>query len=121
MNQDATPAVITIPIDDAIAMTANWRNSEHRLTANSFLLNADDFRAILKEPSIAYIRLYIGLQVASGTGQNELIEKLLCVGVDQEKKDILGPKQQVDEGGYVYDFSHPCPPLCYNPESPLAG
>ncbi len=108
---------LTIPLTDGIAWTDNWRNSDHHLSANSFLFNADDFRDILKEPTVRFVRLYVGLKVS---GDNSLEPKLICVGADINQQDILSTREAMDTSG-VYDFSHPCPPTCDDPKSPLAG
>lgn len=108
MSNNIIPLVL--PLGEGITLTTNWRNSDHILQANSFTFDANEFRAILEEPSIAYVRLYIGKSISSTDDSVE--ERMICVGVDGEEKDILPA---------IYDFSHPCPPLCKDNESPLAG
>ncbi|WP_205511931.1 hypothetical protein [Longitalea arenae] len=117
-------SLLSVPLGTAITWTTNWRNSDHFLTANSFIFKAEDFRKILQEPSVEYVRVYLGLKVGiqhtPGHEQNILEEKLLCVGADRDQKDILKAGDANIVSG-VYDFSHPCPPLCEDAESPLAG
>jgi hypothetical protein len=96
------------------------------LSANSFLFRKEDFLKILQEPNVEYVRLYLGLKITpafdvqEGQEKNILIEKLICVGADHNRIDILQPATINDLSG-VYDFSHPCPPLCNDEDSPLAG
>jgi hypothetical protein len=113
---------------DAITWTDNWRKSDHILKAESFIFKADDFRDILKESSIEYIRLYIGLKIEDEDGKNKITEKMICVGADDKQKDVIDPivktskaKTPDDGDTGIYDFSHPCPPLCLDLDSPLAG
>lgn len=109
-----------LPLDEAILWTTEWRNANsHHLKAESFLFNADDFRAILNEDNgrIPHVRFYIALK-PDDDGKME--EKLICVAVDERGFDILNPMMTNGKSG-VYDFSHPCPPLCRDLESPLAG
>ncbi|WEK34339.1 MAG: hypothetical protein P0Y53_17780 [Candidatus Pseudobacter hemicellulosilyticus] len=113
---------LSVPLLDGTTWTANWRNSDHHLGAESFLFNADDFRDILKEPNVAFVRIYIGLRVNSS---NNLEPKMICVGADANQKDILSvpdaDSTDAGRGSGVYDFSNPCPPLCGDTSSPLAG
>jgi len=115
---------ITISLQDGIAWTTNWRESGHQLSARSFTLGGDEFAAILNEPGVEQVRLYLALAV-DPDNPPELIEKLICVGVDRDGKDIIygpeNPRPEGDEGTGIYDFSNPCPPLCNpnNSSSPL--
>jgi hypothetical protein len=122
MSAEAT--LLSVPLNTAITWTTNWRNSDHHLKANSFIFKAEDFRKILEEPNVEYVRVYLGLKVdiqqMPGHEQNILDEKLLCVGADTNQKDIFKAGDANILSG-VYDFSHPCPPLCEDEESPLAG
>ena len=108
---------LSITESEGIAWTENWRNSSRSLAANSFLFSADEFRALLDEPGIEYIRLYVCLRL---NDHNKLEEKLICVGADSQQKDMLGTASANQSTG-IYDFSHPCPPLCVDDESPLGG
>lgn len=115
---------LTIELKDGIAWTTNWRESDRRLKARSFTFGADEFAAILNEPDVEKVRLYIALAVKP-ENPNELIEKLICVGVDKDGKDIIRGTENNDIDGDIgtgiYDFSNPCPPLCSesNSSSPL--
>jgi len=120
-----TPIVpLSVNLKDGIAWTTNWREGDHHLKARSFTFDADEFRAILAEPTVVKIRFYLSL-VISGEQSDEVIEKLICVGVDQDGKDIIygeeNPKDGEGDGTGIYDFSNPCPPLCSagNESSPL--
>lgn len=115
MNKDIDN--LSIPLTEGIAWTTNWRDADHHLKAASFLFNADDFRDILQEETVRYVRLYVALKV---TENNTIEEKMICVGVDSHFKDILAVAKTGGDSG-VYDFSNPCPPLCQDNESPLAG
>jgi len=125
-NTSTNPPLVPLSIDlqDGIAWTTNWREGNHHLIARSFTFGADEFAAILNEPNVKQVRLYLAMAVKPGN-PNELIEKLLCVGVDKDGKDIIYAKENAeadgDEGTGIYDFSNPCPPLCNenNSSSPL--
>ena len=125
VHHDPILAPITVSLQDAIAWTTNWRESSHELQARSFTLGADDFAAILREPGVHKVRLYLALEVKPDGDQNQVIEKLICVGVDSEGKDMIYAKENTtedgEEGTGIYDFSNPCPPLCNsaNSDSPL--
>jgi hypothetical protein len=112
----ATP----VPLIDGTTWTDNWRKSDHKLKADSFIFNADDFRELLKEESVHYIRLYVGLKIEDKHDHDKIVEKMICVAADKNQKDILSSTKTENTSG-IYDFSHPCPPLCLDPDSPLAG
>lgn len=122
MSETLKPFPLTVPDGEAITWTTNWRDSDHFLKADSFLFSVDDFQAILQNPNVAFVRLYVGLRVAD---DNTLQEKLLCVGVDKDRKDIIALRGHTGDpeptAGGIYDFSHPCPPLCQDNDSILAG
>ena len=113
-------SILTIPVtaenaDRSISVTQadtwarNWRQSDHHLNANSFLLNADDFRKVLEDPSVKYIRLYIGLNMSADntiTG-----EKLFWVGAGDDEKNIINTSNPNQPAG-IYDYGSPCPPRC---------
>ena len=109
-NSELLPVPESVRIDDAITWTSNWRSADHHLKACSFTFEADDFRAILTEQNVSFIRLYLAIQVQGSATGNTLVEKLLCVGVDADGKDII-PSKTTDSTG-IYDFSRPCPPIC---------
>src|SRR6185503_19460144 len=96
-----------IPLEQAIQWARMWRDGDHHLQANSFLIEADDFRALLAEKTIAYVRLYLCLREENG----EIIEKLICVGANDRKQDMILGLHTNDTSG-IYDFSHPCPATC---------
>jgi hypothetical protein len=121
MSVDAS--LISLSMNNGITWTTNWRNADHHLNANSFLIKVEDFKKILEEPGVEYVRLYLGLKISPDhdhPDQNKIEEKLICVGADKNQIDILKNINAEDASG-IYDFSHPCPPLCEDDESPLAG
>jgi hypothetical protein len=121
MSADAS--IIALTINNGITWTTNWRNSDHHLNANSFIFGVEDFKKILEESGADYVRLYLGLKISPDPDrpdQNKIEEKLICVGADKDQIDILKTGNADDASG-IYDFSHPCPPLCNDEESPLAG
>ena len=121
MSADAS--LIAVTINNGITWTTNWRNSDHHLNANSFIFRVEDFKKIIEESGAEYVRLYLGLKISPDPDhpdQNKIEEKLICVGADKDQIDILKPVNADDASG-IYDFSHPCPPLCDDGESPLAG
>lgn len=102
-----------IPLEEAINEAANWRALAHEKLGEedyvkAFTIPMIDFTQILAEGAVS-IRAYLG-----NTDGNE--KKLLLVGVDDQNRDMI----DYDNGHYVYDFTTPCPAMCYEP-SPLNG
>jgi hypothetical protein len=86
----------------------------------------DDFQAVLKEKGVVSVRMYLGLRIDEN---NHIQEKMLCVGVDSAGRDIIPARERAqgqgaddpeDDSG-IFDFSHPCPPLCNTASSVLSG
>jgi hypothetical protein len=116
------PVPTSVTLDNAISWTTNWRVSTHELKANSFLFDADEIATVLSEEGVVKVRMYLGLQVSEK--DNTLVEKMLCVGVGKDGKDIIVHKPVPSDGPTgtgIYDFSHPCPPVCEDLGSPLGG
>ena len=113
----------TIPLKIAIKWTECWRkvqgtfNKHHEIRA--FLIPMDDLKAIMKEPGVANVRAYLGVDEAD---PEKPIEKLLLVGVRKDGTDIIyrkpvhGDGDVIDDG--IFDFTEPCPPEC-DSTSPL--
>jgi len=116
-----------VTIDDASQWIGEWLLSNHQLKANCFTFAADEFRDLLNEKHVERVRLYIALAVQpDGTK----LEKLLAVGIDKEGMAIINPVRKAHspnppdspgptpddghggDGSGIYDFSHPCPPIC---------
>ena len=111
------PTPLSIPVDIASSWIGRWQLSDQYLKAFSFTFDADEFRALLDEQHVHRVRLYVALQeLDDGT----ILEKLLVVGVDKEGNDVTNPIKKgkdpgstnPDDGSGIYDFSHPCPPIC---------
>jgi hypothetical protein len=100
----------------------------------AFVVHREDFVELLKQQSTEFIRMYIGRKKDEKSGEMESC--LLLVSAARQAdiqpdapdpdliEDLIGdmtiyvdgvPTQQHYD---VFDFSHPCPPIC-NVESPL--
>lgn len=110
-----------ITLATAEEWTSEWRKKgssyekHHELKA--FNIPIEDFKGVLKEPGVEAVRAYLGLEKKrNASGKVDFEEKLIIVGVDNNKKDML-PSGTPNKGS-IYDFSRPCPNLC-DFESPL--
>jgi hypothetical protein len=113
------PKPLSVSVGDASQWIGRWQLSDQYLQAFSFTFDADEFRALLDEETVDRVRLYVALEeLADGT----LREKLLVVGVNKEGDDVINPTKKPSQPGQnnppgqdgsgIYDFSHPCPPIC---------
>lgn len=97
----------TIPVATAAIWTRRWRDSNHDLQINGFLIPGVDLTEVLAEPGVVDVRAYMAID-------DREANHLLIVGVDANGNDMVDE----DLGQYVYDFTQPCPPMCGTP-SPL--
>lgn len=112
------PVPESIPVEIAAKWIGRWQLSNRTLKAVSFTFGVDEFQALLNEENVDRVRLYLALdQQNDGT----INEKLLVVGVDKNGNDVTNPtatpppgQKSVPggDGSGIYDFSHPCPPIC---------
>lgn len=114
-----------VPAQEAAAWIKRWSAEKPKYFANAFTIPIEDLRQAHKEEHFKTIRVYFGL---TETGQM----KLIVVGVDENKNDILAtvdftashpsnhPLSQetaiaqpvsVGKSG-CYDVCKPCPPEC---------
>lgn len=110
---------VSVSIEDAAAWIGRWQLSDHHLKAMCFTFGADEFRALLEEKHVHKVRLYVAL---AELPDGKFREKLLVIGVDKHGGNIINPKRKKefasedehhgDDGTGIYDFSHPCPPIC---------
>lgn len=118
--------VNTICLQKAVDWTTLWRSQDGTFTDHNdlkaFLIPLADLQEVMKEPNVANVRAYIGID-ASNDNQPHLI----IVGVNEEGEDIIydaAGEGCVDGDGEVntglYDFSQPCPTTC-DITSPLYG
>ena len=113
----------TIPVDQAIQLTANWRaflaTSGQAFVAQSFLIPIINFQNILLyNPDAEGVRAYIGLADPADPASAQL----LLVPVKNEQDVVyfpLGNGGDGENGSNVYDLSTLCPPHCPAPGSPL--
>lgn len=94
-----------IPLNEAIIEAANWRMLAQQKLGNedfvkAFTIPMVDFTQIVAEGAVQ-LRAYLG---ESANGE----KKLLFVGVDSNGDDMI----DYDKNQFVYDFTHPCPPMC---------
>ena len=119
-------AVNTICLEKATAWTTAWRSQDGTFTDHTdlkgFLIPLEDLKEVVKEPNVANVRAYIGVDI---TNDNE--PHLIIVGVNEAGEDIIykaAGKGCDDADGTVntglYDFSQPCPTTC-DITSPLYG
>ena len=124
--------VNTIPLDQAIKWTKEWRDLESDYNKNdqkihAFNIPKIDLIEVLNEKGVESIRAYIGVKETTNKNkEKQFEEKLLIVGVDENGKDLL-PSSSLgktlgaegnDDG--IFDFSRPCPDFC-DTDSPLNG
>lgn len=119
-------AVNTICLEKAEAWTEAWRSQDGTFTDHqnlkAFLIPLEDLKEVIKEPNVANVRAYIGIDKS-----NDNEPHLIIVGVNAEGEDIIykaAGKGCVDTDGTentgLYDFSDPCPTTC-DVNSPLFG
>lgn len=92
----------TIPVATAQTWVDRWRASDQTLTdIKGFLIPGEDLSSILAESGAVDSRAYLAID-----DENQF--HLLLVGVDSNGDDMIDE----DEGLFIYDFTHPCPPMC---------
>lgn len=118
-----------VAVDDASKWIGEWLLSNHQLKANCFTFNADEFRELLNEKHVEKVRLYLALEITHDGTQQVTNEKLLAVGIDKDGMALINPVRKAhsanppgssvsadadpgNDGSGIYDFSHPCPPIC---------
>ncbi|WP_179415857.1 hypothetical protein HDF19_06540 [Mucilaginibacter sp. E4BP6] len=116
----------TIPVNDAVQLTANWRTylatSGQAFVTQSFLIPIIDFKNILEHNANAQsVRAYIGLSDPT----DPLSAQLLLVPVSEGQDVVYLPKGHGDSESAtlksnVYDLTTACPPICPMLGSPLS-
>ncbi|MBD1395325.1 hypothetical protein [Mucilaginibacter glaciei] len=126
-NNQSTGPDGTIPVNDAITLTRNWRTylaaSQQGFIAQSFSIPIVDFQNILTyNPDAEAVRAYIGLESAT----DPLSAKLVLVPV-VDGQDVLFIDTTTPGGvggdpnsSNVYDLTNVCPPTCAATGSPLS-
>jgi hypothetical protein len=113
----------TIPVDQAIQLTANWRTylatSGQAFVGQSFLIPISNFQNILQyNPDADGVRAYIGLPDPADPTTAQLL--LVAVKNGQDVVYLPGDDGEANsDGSNVYDFSKICPPYCPAAGSPL--
>jgi hypothetical protein len=125
-EQKGETLVNTICLDKAVTWTTAWRSQDGTFTDHSdlkaFLIPLPDLQEVMKEPNVANVRAYIGIDA---TDDNK--PHLIIVGVNEAGDDIIYKEAGAgcdDRDGDVntglYDFSQPCPTTC-DIDIPLYG
>ena len=121
----------TIPVDQAIQLTANWRDflatSGQAFVAQSFLIPIINFQNILLyNPDAESVRAYIGLEDPTDPTTAQLLLVPVSGGQDVVTLplplgDGSGDGNVGDPPSNIYDFTTVCPPVCPPPGgSPLS-
>jgi hypothetical protein len=104
----------TIPLQEAITETTNWRNwiTPHMNNdiIRAFFIPIQDIIELAKMHEEAVgVRAYLMLPDPQQIGT----VKIAIVPVTKDGKDILTKKNETsDEQSTIYDFTQPCPHLC---------
>ena len=125
-SDSSSTLVNTICLDKAEKWTKAWRSQDGTFTDHkdlkAFLIPLEDLKEVIKEPNVANVRAYIGIDESDDNKPH-----LIIVGVNAAGEDIIyaaAKKGCVDPDGTVntglYDFSQPCPTTC-DITSPLYG
>lgn len=109
-----------LPLTDAIAYTAKWRELQElnrkdpATNVRAFTVHLSELQEILGEIGVDKVRLYIGIN-----DKNK--ETLVLVGVNDKNEDMVRVKCKSDdeEEDGTFDFTHPCPDTCVTGDSPL--
>jgi hypothetical protein len=125
LNNQSTGPEGTIPVDEAIAMTKNWRDhletSNDKFLVKSFLVPIIDFKNILKyNPDAEAVRAYIGLEDVNDPMSSKLILVPVVSGKDVIYKSASeNPALDSEIDSNIYDLTKACPPVCSVDDSPL--
>ena len=103
--------LVKIPLAEAVDLTQNWVEytnlnkplQPHDGAKRAFKVSKDDIMALLNEKGFCGIRIYIGKDTATASGDMRLV----LVAVNEAGDDMI-----VGENPGVYDFSMPCPSTC---------
>lgn len=110
----------TIPLDEAVKLTTNWRDyigkyepaSQYIRAFNIPMEDINELATFAKSPSV---RAYL----AMATPGDISTLKIILVPVDASGNDILSvPGLASDDQSTIYDFTTPCPQAC-DVNSPL--
>lgn len=113
----------SIPLDDAVDLTANWRqylaNSEDGFVTQSFLIPIASFNNIvLYNPDAEAVRAYIGLEDPTDPTTAKLVLVPVVEGQDVPILTLVGGEGSVQVN--VFDMTTACPPTCPPPGSVLS-
>jgi len=117
----------TIPVQEAMDMTTNWRNylasSKETFNVRSYRIPVITFQNILlNNPDAEAVRAYIGLTDPADPTTSQLIFVPIVDGKDVPYvKTNTGPGLGDDGDSNVYDFTVSCPPNCDAPSGGLDG
>jgi len=115
----------SIPLKDAIALTARWRQDMPEGGFKAARFDRIAFDTLLAQPGCAGIRIYMGMNVP-GESKHPSLWNFVMIGTDANGNDIIGTggaagAAESGEGdGDPQELSEPCPPWC-DPNSPLNG
>jgi hypothetical protein len=94
-----------ITLQDAAALTANYRNSGMLNPVLGQFLGANKLQQLLRQPGCVGLRIYYATDGTTGA------PKIVVVGVTSNENDILATNP------LILDQSMPCPPTCGNSNS----
>jgi hypothetical protein len=111
----------TINLEDAKALTKNWRDVNQTITINghpanqifpnAYKIDFSDLQAIMNTPGVDGMRIYFGYNAASPSpdpsGSNFPM-RVVLVATDSSGNDIL----HTTEPCGAYDYGQPCPAIC---------
>jgi len=119
-NLSASDPEGTIPVPQAMQMTANWRTylaaTEQDFNVRSYLIPIISFQnLLLNNPDAEAVRLYIGLTNETDPTTSQLL--LIPIVNGQEVPYLPGADKGINENdddcdSNIYDLSGPCPPQC---------
>ena len=117
----------SIPLDEAQKRVTNWIEpgpvTVDPTDMRAFVVHREDFIELLNQHDTNFIRLYIGVKTTEGSEGKEACLSLVSAARQSEvipdgnpeiimdligKVDVMGETFNYE----IYDFSHPCPPMC---------
>jgi hypothetical protein len=117
----------SISLEEAEARVGNWIDAGPTTVdptdMRAFVVHREDFAALLEQHDTEFVRLYIGRKKQEDGEDMESCLVLVSAARESEVKPEGNPDIIVDLIGDVvidkksfnyeiYDFSHPCPPIC---------
>ena len=114
------PPIDTIPEQEAIDITTNWRDYISGIDPSpdyikAFDIPMVDIQQLAEFHQCPSVRAYLSMTIPGDISSL----KVILVPVDADNKDILSvPSPDGTDHSSIYDFSSPCPQNC-DVDSPL--